>query len=216
MAVGIGRCTRKNARMRLRVHRPLALLSVTAIVLTMFAIAPKVATAGLCGEFRWPIKSLADPDRRDIDFHARRTTLARLYNQDAPARVRERTPRIAPRELHVYKVVAKLVKGQIEGDTDVKFVISVPGFPERTMAIEFLGPPCMSSRFHRHRMLAARHKALRMCGPLEHEFTQLRGRVQLRGVGFWGNRKHEEIGGAPNHFELIPVLGITGTCQQVP
>ena len=201
--------------MRILLRRPLSVLSATAIALTMFAIVPPVATAGLCGEFRWPIKSLSDPNRRDIDFHARRTTLARLYNREAPDRVRERTPRIAPQELHVYKVVARLVKAEIEGDSDVKFVISVPGFPEQTMAVEFLGPPCMTSRFHRHRMLAARHKALEMCGPLSEEFTQLRGRVQLRGVGFWGNRRHEEIGGAPNHFELIPVLGISGTCEQV-
>jgi hypothetical protein len=39
---------------------------------------------------------------------------------------------------------------------------------------------------------------------------ELRGRVILRGVGFWGSRQHEEIGGAPNHFELIPVPGDPG------
>lgn len=196
-------------------HRWIATVWVAAMALSMLWVAPRVATAGLCGEFRWPIKSLADADRRDIDFHAQRTTLKRLYHLDRPRPVKDHTPRIAPREFRTYRVVARLVKGEIEGDSDVKLVISVPGHVRKTMAVEFLGPPCMTSRFHRHRMLAARDKALRMCGPLNEEFTQLRGRVELRGVGFWGSRHHEEIGGAPNHFQLIPVLGIQGTCRQV-
>jgi hypothetical protein len=197
--------------------RIVSVVSAIAVTMTLVALSPRVASAGLCGEFRWPIKSLADPDRREIDFHAKRTTLARLYGLDRPGRpVRESTPRIAPREFRTYKVVARLVKGLIEGDTDVKFVVSVPGHPEQTMAVEFLGSPCMESNFHRHRMLAARDRALEMCGPLKtQEFTALSGRVVLRGIGFWGNRRHEEIGGAPNHFQLIPVLGIKGTCRQV-
>ncbi len=201
--------------MQIARRRSIALLSAAAVVLGMFAIAPHVAVAGLCGEFRWPIKSLADPDRREIDFDAQRTKLGRLYRLDHPTRVREGTPRIAPHEFRTYEVAARLVKGEIEGDHDVKFVVSVPRHPNKTIAVEFLSSPCMESNFHRERMLAAREKALDMCGPLSAEYTELRGRVILRGVGFWGSRQHEEIGGAPNHFELIPVLGIRGTCRQI-
>ena len=214
LPVADGTVLREDAQMPFLRSRALHVVSVAAILLSMLLVGPQTAMAGLCGEFRWPIKSLADADRRDIDFDARRTTLARLYHLDPPRRVREDAPRMAPHEFRTYSVIARLVKGEIEGDTDVKFVVSIPGHPERTMAVEFLGRPCMTSTFRRHRMLAARRKALRMCGPLSEEFTELRGRVRLTGVGFWGARRHEEIGGAPNHFELIPVLGIRGTCRQ--
>jgi hypothetical protein len=192
-----------------------ALTSIAAVVLGVFWIAPTVATAGLCGEFRWPIKSLADPDRGDIDFQAHRTRLARLYGLEPPESVKEDTPRMAPHEFRTYSVAARLVKGHIEGDSDVQFVISVPGHPNQTMAVEFLAKRCMESRFHRRQMLAARTKALEMCGPLSGDYTALAGRVRLVGVGFWGSRSHDEVGGAPNAFQLIPVLKIRGTCRQV-
>ena len=202
--------------MRTNARRPLSILAVAAVTASLLMFASPAANAGLCGEFRWPVKSLADADNRSIDFDAHRVTLQRLYRLDRPdRRVRDDTPRIAPHEFRMYEVAARLVKGMVEADSDVKFVVSVPGHPERTMAVEFLGSPCMESSFRRHRMLAARQKALRMCGPLDEDFTDLRGRVILRGIGFWGSRLHEEIGGAPNHFQLIPVLSITGSCRQV-
>ena len=190
-----------------------AVVTATIVVSALFSVAPMVADAGLCGEFRWSIKSLADADRGDIDFDPIRTSLADLYGQEPPDTVSENTPRIAE-ELHTYSVAARLVRGHIEGDSDVKFVISVPGHPHQTMAVEFLGKPCMERRFHRNQMLAARSKALDMCGPLTEDYTRLRGRVRLVGVGFWGNRSHGEIGGAPNAFQLIPVLSIRDTCRQ--
>ena len=195
-------------------NRPIAILSVFAVALSVLWIGPTVASAGLCGEFRWSIKSLADVDRRNIDFQARRTRLARLYGLKPPETVVEETPRISPQELRTYSVTARLVKGQIEGDSDVKFVVSVPGHPNQTMAVEFLADRCMERRFHRRQMLRARSRALDLCGPLSHDFTRLRGRVRLVGVGFWGSRSHDEIGGAPNAFQLIPVLRIRGTCRQ--
>jgi len=200
--------------MTLPLKRSVALMSVTAVVLSLFLIAPTGATAGVCGEFRWSIKSLADPDRRDIDFQIRRTMLGRLYGLEAPDSVTDDTPRIAPHELRTYSVAARLVKGHIEGDGDVQFVVSVPGHPEQTIAVEFLAKRCMESRFHRRQMLGARRKALAMCGPLSEGYTALRGRVRLVGVAFWGSPSHHEIGGAPNAFELIPVLNIRGTCRQ--
>ena len=194
--------------------RLFAVVTATIVVSSLFSVAPMVANAGLCGEFRWSIKSLADADRRQIDFEPERTSLASLYGLEPPADVSEDTPRIRDQEFQTYSVAARLVRGHIEGDSDVKFVISVPGHPNQTMAVEFLGKACMEGRFHRNQMLAARSKALDMCGPLTEDYTRLRGRVRLVGVGFWGNRSHGEIGGAPNAFQLIPVLNIRGTCRQ--
>jgi len=200
--------------MPVRRKRSVAIMSVAAVVLSVSLTGPTAATARPCGEFRSSIKNLADPDRLDIDFQARRTRLARLYGLEPPESVTERSARIAPHEFRTYSVAARLVKGHIEGDSDVQFVISVPGHPDETMAVEFRGKRCLESRFHRRQMVAARTKALEMCGPLSGDYTALSGRVRLVGVGFWGSRSHHEIGGAPNAFELIPVLKIRGTCRQ--
>jgi hypothetical protein len=201
--------------MQVRPRRFLAALLTAAVLVTVPSIGIPPASAGLCGEFRWPIKSLADPDRRDVDFVTRRVSLARLYRLDPPDSVTEDTPRIAPQEKRTYKVKARLVKAEIEGDSDVKLVVAVPSHRNKTMATEFLGRPCMTSHFKRHKMLAARRRFLDKCGPLSDDFTRLRGNVRLKGVGFWGSRDHNEIGGAPNAFELIPLLGFRGTCRQV-
>jgi hypothetical protein len=202
--------------MRTQRSRISALASIVALTASLIVVGSTPSTAGLCGEFRWPIKSLADPAARNIDFEPQRVRLARLYNLERPGRVTDGTSRIRPQEFQVYEFVAQLEAADIEGDRDLKFVISVPRHPEQTMAMEFLSGACMdSSSFRRNRMVAARQKALDLCGPLSDEYTELQGRVVIRGVGWWGNLQHEEIGGAPNHFELIPGLGIRGTCEQV-
>jgi hypothetical protein len=201
--------------MRTRRSRVAAIAGVVALTASMLVVGATVSTAGLCGEFRWPIKSLADANARDINFEPQRVRLARLYQLDRPGRVTDDTPRIRPEEFQVYEFVAQVERAVIEGDHDLKFVISVPRHPEQTMAMEFLAGVCMESRFRRDRMLAARQKALDLCGPLSQEYTELQGRVVIKGVGFWGNLQHEEIGGAPNHFQLIPGLGIRGTCEHV-
>ena len=202
--------------MKVRRSRVVAIFGVVAATATLLVVGPTVSTAGLCGEFRWPIKSLADPAARQINFEPQRVRLARLYQLERPGRVIDDTPRIRPQEFQVYEFVAQLEAAEIEGDRDLKFVISVPRHPEQTMAMEFLAGACMDAgSFRRNRMVAARQKALDLCDPLSEEYTELQGRVVIRGVGFWGNLQHEEIGGAPNHFELIPGLGIRGTCEHV-
>jgi hypothetical protein len=200
--------------MQMRIRGCLAALSTAAVLVAVPSIGITPASAGQCGEFRWPVKSLADPDRHDVDFSPRKVSLARLYRLDPPDSVTEDTPRIEPQEKRTYKVKARLVKAEIEGDTDVKIVVAIPSHRNMTMAMEFLGRPCMTSHFKRHKMLTARKQFLAKCGPLDDDFTRLRGRVLLTGVGFWGSRDHNEIGGAPNAFELIPLLGFRGTCRQ--
>src|SRR5215210_6262461 len=185
----------------MRGHRPLvAFTAVVALTASLIVVGSTVSTAGLCGEFRWPIKSLADRDARSIDFEPQRVRLARLYRLERPGRVTDDTARIRPQEFQVYEFVAQLEKAEMEGDRDLKFVISVPRHPEQTMAMEFLAGACMESSFRRARMTRARQKALDLCGQLSGDLTELESSVVIRGVGFWGSLQHEEVGGAPNHF----------------
>src|SRR3954468_3548760 len=100
-------------QMSTRIRRCLAAMSTAAVLATVPLIGIQPASAGLCGEFRWPTKSLPDPDRRDVDFTARRVALARLYRMDPPDSVTEDTPRIEPQEKRTYRVKARLVKAEI-------------------------------------------------------------------------------------------------------
>jgi hypothetical protein len=59
----------------------------------------------------------------------------------------------------------------------------------------------------------ARDQMLDNCGSISSSsFTELRGRVRIRGVGFW-DEIHGQTGVAPNGIELHPVLSIRGTCS---
>jgi hypothetical protein len=201
------------------------LLAAMVLGATMIAVPPSSVPAALATftcdathpntEFRWPIKSLSDPDRRDVDFHAIRASVARLRSFERPdLRVLEDTPRIAPKERHTYRVRARVVSARLESDGDVILVVAVPGHLRRTIVFEFANPRCVTKRFRREQMGAARRAVLRNCGPLDSDLTALRGTMRVRGVGYW-DRSSSEPGSAPNAFQLWPVLAIRGHCTQV-
>jgi hypothetical protein len=198
-------------------------VSVLVLGLGLLTLAPISVPAALADytcdathpntEFRWPIKSLSDPDRQDVDFTPIRTTVNRLRHLDRPSvSVQDDTPRIAPQEKRTYKVRARPVKAKVEGDGDVILVVAVPGHIRRTMVVEFGNPRCVTDSFRRTRIGAARRRMLNNCGPLGSGFTAVRGSLHLRGVGYWDRRSSEE-GSAPNAFQLWPVLAIRGTCS---
>ena len=71
---------------------------------------------------------------------------------------------------------------------------------------------CFSKRA---KMRSARQRMFRECGALSSSgFTDLRGRVRVRGVGFW-DEVHGQTGVAPNGIELHPVLSFDGHSRQV-
>jgi hypothetical protein len=82
------------------------------------------------------------------------------------------------------------------------------------MVVEFGNPQCVRSAFKRDRIAAARHAVMKNCGPLDGHYTNLRGVVTVRGVGFWEERPVERYSSS-NGFQLWPVLGLRGTCTQV-
>jgi hypothetical protein len=81
------------------------------------------------------------------------------------------------------------------------------------MIVEFPDPRCVDSAFRRPQIRRARDQMLNNCGPISSsDFTALKGRVRVRGVGFW-DEIHGQTGVAPNGIELHPVLSIRGTCS---
>jgi hypothetical protein len=202
-------------------RRILAVAVLGAAMLAVPASVPSAVATFTCDathpntEFRWPIKSLSDADNHDVDFHAIRTKVGRLRSFARPdVAVRDDTARIGPKEEQTYRVRARVLKAKLEPDGDVILIVAVPGHLRRTIVFEFANPRCVTDRFKRAQMGAARGAVISNCGPLDTSFTDLRGQMRVRGVGYW-DRRSSEVGSAPNSFQLWPVLGIAGNCTQV-
>jgi hypothetical protein len=208
--------TTPRATMMSRQARLLATLASIAMLLVSALIAvPGDVLAGTeCGEWRWPVKTLSDRDRRQVDFRTRATTVRTLRSLHAPDSLNADTPRHGLVERRTYRVEAQVVAARIVEDSDVHLVIAVRGHRKQTMIVEFPHPNCMASPFRRAQTTSARRAVLNGCGSLSSEFTDLRGRVQVRGVAFWDDIDGQR-GIAPNGIELHPVLGFEGHCRQV-
>ena len=190
------------------------LLSVLLVASPSLLSIPttSVATAGSCGEWRWGVKTLSDPDRRDVNFVRRRIRIQKLRRLNSPGPY-DGMPRTGPVETQVYQVRASVREATVEDDSDIHLVIAQRGAPARTMIVEFPDPRCVDSAFHRRQIRHARDQMLNNCGPISSSsFTDLKGRVSIRGVGFW-DEIHGQTGVAPNGIELHPVLSIRGTCS---
>jgi hypothetical protein len=187
-----------------------ACLTAIATSAVVTVPTPNLAKATSCGVWRWDVKTLSDPARRSVDFHAQVARVARLRKVDAPGTLSTDTPRQDGIEKQVYRVRAQVVTAIIEDDSDIHLVIATRGQRKQTMIVEFPDPACVDSRFKRDEIRRARTAVLDACGPISSSsFTDLRGRVVVSGVGFW-DEIHGQTGVAPNGIELHPVLGFAG------
>jgi hypothetical protein len=176
--------------------------------------APRQAQAGTaCGVWRWDVKTLSDPDRRDVNFDARRTRINRLRHRQPPDSLSTDTPRLRGVEERVFHVRAQVIQATVEDDSDIHLVIAPRASRRRAMIVEFPRPICVDSTFKRAEIARASRGMLRACGSISSsDFTQLRGHVVIKGVGFW-DEIHGQTGVAPNGIELHPVLGFRGNCS---
>ncbi|MBA3691193.1 MAG: hypothetical protein H0W82_07250 [Actinobacteria bacterium] len=192
----------------------MVLLSVLLVAGPMLIAIPtaSVANAASCGEWRWPVKTLSDSQRRQVDFDARRITIRRLRRLDSPGPY-DGMPRTGPVENRTYRVLAQVVGAKLSEDGDIHLVIAARTAKWKMMIVEFPAPRCVDKEFRRPEMRRARQQVLNNCGPISSSsFTDLRGRVTVQGVGFWDNL-HGLTREAPNGIELHPVLSFRGTCS---
>jgi hypothetical protein len=161
------------------------------------------------------VKTLSDPDRKDVDFEPRSIGIRKLRKMDAPASLGTDTPRLPGIEKRTYVVHAQVITAKIEEDSDIHLVIARRGHKKQTMIVEFPKPQCVDSPFKRSKMKEAREDLLDNCGSISSStFTDLTGKVTVRGVGFWDDI-HGQTGVAPNGIELHPVLRFAGACSKV-
>jgi len=82
------------------------------------------------------------------------------------------------------------------------------------MIVEFPDRSCILSPYKHHRMTRARRRFIRNCGSVSSSsWTNLKGSVVIKGVGFW-DAVHGQTGAVPNGIEPHPVLDIDGGCSK--
>jgi hypothetical protein len=115
--------------------------AIVAFTLAAGVYVPTVATQtaqAACGVWRWPVKTLSDPNRTKVDFDPTATTVARFRTRTRPGiTFGTSTPRTGAVEYHTWKLKARPIQAKLEDDSDIHLVIAVPGSPTKTMIVEF-------------------------------------------------------------------------------
>jgi hypothetical protein len=143
-------------------------------------------------------------------------TFAKLMelDQTAPssASLTTSTPRIAPVELTVYRVTARLISMKQEADLDFHVVIADPSNSSVTMVAEIPDPACASQSVTLTQIRAVRNAFVAAYGRPGKSAQRVPGRpvVTVTGVGFFDEctAAHKPTGAAPHCLELHPVLSI--------
>jgi hypothetical protein len=164
------------------------------------------ACGGRCGVERWAVKTLSDADRTRVNLRPVDATIEELaalpLGRAAPGH-----PRIAPVELTVYRVEGYLGGAFTEDDHDWHLVLF--GLEDQRVSIIAEVPDpgcagaCMSGFAESYgRVRALVEERLRQPHPSDEPIL-----ARVTGVGFF-DRRHGQVGLAPNGFELHPVLAI--------
>jgi len=181
------------------VRRGLLFLLVAAIALAIPLFFGRMDVGG----GRWPVKTFRDRDRALVRMEPVDATVAGLSRIPKPEAATFRSVRrIAPVELTVYRVRARL-RAVIDGaDGDIHLLLADPDEPARTMIAEIPIPifavgSGLGDVFEDERAQVRRHRRER--GPF----------VEVTGIGFFDPYTHDRPGGAPtNGLELHPVIGL--------
>ena len=152
-----------------------------------------------CGVYRWRVKILTDTDAESIRFEPVDATIHDLIGLPRPPDARER--RRGGVEFQVYRVKAVLEDVRPRIDQDLHLLLRDPEDPEARMIVEIPNPRCALESRHVAAFAAVRHVA----ESLQKTHGTL---VEVVGPGFF-DMPETRIGGAPNGFELHPVLKLT-------
>ncbi len=153
---------------------------------------------GQCGYDRWPVKTLTDEDSKRVNFKPVDTTVAKLAAIPIHEIPYPEDRRIAPEELQVYRVRARLVEVRRERDSDLHLIIGDLDDQNVRMIAEIPAPECTTGSGHEDGYRQARLVVL----PLRRNAV-----IELVGVAFF-DFLHDQRGGAKNGIELHPVLKV--------
>src|SRR5204863_8793036 len=142
--------------------------------------ATRVIHGAICGFERWPVKTLSDPQARELDYTPHPATVR--YLGSLPARPGGQDSRGAL-ETRTFTVQARLVGVKREEDSDYHLVIAAGG---ASIIAEMPLVGCTAGAQHRYAMSAARATLERAVGgPVGSSWIHPRLRVRVVGVLFF-------------------------------
>ena len=148
-----------------------------------------------CGVERWPVKIAVDVDAARIDPTIRQSSIHELGLLPRPEHFPQGS-RASEYELRTFRVVGVVLATIGEGDGDIHLVIGDPDDHSATMIVEVPDSACALGS-GRAREYANAYRELTN--------VQIGAVVRIDGIGFF-DRRHNQIGAAPNYFELHPVI----------
>jgi hypothetical protein len=177
----------------------LATAAAAAAASTRTAASP---TATRCGGQLWRLKTLSDRDRHKVALAPKTTTIGAIAAKPNPQAIPTRRRTSFQRQ--TWEVVAQVTKFKLE-DAGIRLEL----YDNGTYVNAVVPTPSCLTRVSRAR--AAIREAWSLFGtrcPRATRDGQPFGAIMyVRGVGFWGQRRPDLRGTAPNGAELYPVTG---------
>jgi len=172
-------------------------------------VSVQQALVGLtCGEERWPVKTLSDPDASRVNLSNVQVTTIKALNQFATHCATLPDARAYAEEFQVYEVVGRIIASSPESDLDYHIAVADMDDPTYTIVTETPDPNCdgVVNSPYRQALIQARSAfdALVAGRPI----SALVGTVvRIRGVGFY-DFAHGQTGRSQSCIELHPIFGI--------
>jgi hypothetical protein len=172
----------------------------------------------VCGVADLELKTLEDPENRQVQLQPEKATIEELARLERPAEASDRmASRLKPNrsraEKKTYSVEADLLGVKKESSSDYSLVLgSESGLTMRAVVPD---PACAGVSAFRDRFGTVRELIEQYLGKPGSSYDRTKTRVEVQGVGFF-NRVHGQIGVAANGFELHPVLNLNFTGPASP
>ena len=187
----------------MRVAGLVLLLAALAIAATTGPTGARPTAAAACGSYSWPLKTLSDPQRKEVNLTPMNTTLADIATPDHPHPTP--TTRDTAFARQVWRVTAQITEYKREANSDIDLIL----FDAGTYGIAKMPTAACVPKNARARkaIIDARKRFEARCGKATSSWKQLGAIVTISGVGFWdkpGTRNPH----APNFAELHPVTAI--------
>jgi hypothetical protein len=159
-----------------------------------------------CGTERWLVKTLAEPDRDQVDLHASRASVGELARLRRPD-VLLGAGRAPGPERRTFTVEAYLAGWDLENDGDIHLILADPDHQTITLIAEIPDPNCSGACSSGFAQAYAEARAVLQAGLARPNPEDRPLRVEVTGVAFF-DRNHGQTGAAPNFVELHPVLAL--------
>ena len=197
--------------MRVNIKHGYASIAILCLLLTTSAHALICLPSA-----RWAVKTLKDPEARNINFEPKKTTVRRLVRIKTGIYPYPIESKRHGHEFSTYVVVCRIKSYSIaEEDDDLNLVISDPVHPKDTLIAEVPNPDCPNVKDSPYAKEFRRvWDEFRKSGTRDGKINQdgkrhgaRKGLFRLTGVAFV-DIPHFQEGRAKNDIELHPVLMI--------